>query len=90
MTDFEVYLSQEGGNRLIGHARSNRARGKETVHFEYSDAWLQDAERFALEPFRLPCLVKTLHASRCLAAEEPQFKKILTMPFMGVIHLIDG
>lgn len=50
MTDFEVYLSQEGGNRLIGHARSNRARGKETVHFEYSDAWLQDAERFALEP----------------------------------------
>jgi serine/threonine-protein kinase HipA len=50
MTDFEVYLSLDGGNRLIGHARSNRARGKETVHFEYSDAWLKDAERFALEP----------------------------------------
>lgn len=50
MTDFEVYLSLDGGNRLVGHARSNRARGKETVHFEYSDAWLKDAERFALEP----------------------------------------
>ncbi len=50
MTGFEVYLSLDGGNRLVGHARSNRARGKETVHFEYSDAWLKDAERFALEP----------------------------------------
>lgn len=50
MTDFEVHHSLDGGNRLVGHARINRARGKETVHFEYSDAWLKDAERFALEP----------------------------------------
>lgn len=50
MTDFEVHLSMRGGTRLVGHARSNRARGKETVHFEYADGWLQDADRFALEP----------------------------------------
>jgi serine/threonine-protein kinase HipA len=50
MTDFEIHLSLEGGTRLIGRARCNRARGKETVHFEYADDWLLDAERFALEP----------------------------------------
>lgn len=50
MTDFEIHLSLEGGTRLIGRARSNRVRGRETVYFEYADGWLQDAERFALEP----------------------------------------
>ena len=50
MTDFEVHLSLEGGTRQIGWARSNRVRGKETVVFEYSDEWLQDADRFELEP----------------------------------------
>lgn len=50
MTDFEVHISLDGGTRLVGHARSNRARGKETVHFEYAEAWLRDAERFSLEP----------------------------------------
>jgi len=50
MTDFEVHLSVGEGTRLVGRARSNRARGKETVHFEYADAWLRDAEAFALEP----------------------------------------
>ena len=50
MSDFEVHLSLEAGTRLIGRARSNRARGKETVHFEYADGWLKDADRFALEP----------------------------------------
>ena len=37
MTDFEVYLSLGGVTRKIGHARSNRTRGKETVLFEYAD-----------------------------------------------------
>jgi serine/threonine-protein kinase HipA len=50
MTDFEVHLSRDGGTRLVGHARSNRARGKETVHFEYAEGWLKDADSFALEP----------------------------------------
>jgi len=50
MADFEVHLSDRNGSRLIGLARANRARGKETVLFEYADAWLQDATRFALEP----------------------------------------
>jgi serine/threonine-protein kinase HipA len=50
MTDFEVHLSLKRGARHIGRARSNRVRGKETVIFEYSDAWLSDADRFELEP----------------------------------------
>jgi serine/threonine-protein kinase HipA len=50
MADFEVHLSIDGGTRHIGRARSNRARGKETVVFEYADEWLLDADRFALEP----------------------------------------
>ena len=50
MTDFEVHLSRDGETRLVGHARSNRARGKETVHFEYADGWLKDEDSFALEP----------------------------------------
>lgn len=50
MADFEVHLSLEGENRRIGLARCNRARGKETVLFEYADEWLRDADRFALEP----------------------------------------
>lgn len=50
MTDFEVHLSLEGVTRKIGHARSNRARGKETVLFEYAEEWLRDADCFELEP----------------------------------------
>lgn len=50
MTDFEVHLSLEGETHLVGHARSNRTRGKETVHFEYADDWMKAADRFALEP----------------------------------------
>lgn len=50
MNDFEVHLSLDGKTRLVGHARSNRARGKETVHFEYADEWLTDADSFAIEP----------------------------------------
>lgn len=50
MADFEVHLSIDGGTRQIGRARSNRARGKETVWFEYADEWLRDVDRFELEP----------------------------------------
>jgi serine/threonine-protein kinase HipA len=50
MPDFEVHLSDADGTRLIGLAHGNRARGRETVLFEYTDAWLRDPARFALEP----------------------------------------
>ncbi len=49
MTDFEVHISLDGVTHLVGRARSNRARGKEIVSFEYDDAWLRDANRFPLE-----------------------------------------
>ncbi|MCX6939031.1 MAG: HipA domain-containing protein [Verrucomicrobia bacterium] len=50
MPDFEVHLSDADGTRHIGSAHGNRARGKETVLYEYTEAWLRDPARFALEP----------------------------------------
>jgi serine/threonine-protein kinase HipA len=50
MADFEVHLSVGDGTHPVGRARANRARGKETVLFEYADEWLRDTGRFALEP----------------------------------------
>ena len=50
MADFEVHLSLAGRTQQIGLARSNVARGKETIVFEYSEAWLRRDERFELEP----------------------------------------
>ena len=49
-TDFEVHVSLDGVTQRVGRARSNRARGKEVVSFEYDDNWLRDANRFPLEP----------------------------------------
>jgi len=48
--DFEVHIDLDGRTRPVGIARSNRVRGKETVVFEYLDAWLRDPNRFSLEP----------------------------------------
>ncbi len=50
MSDFEVDIELNGRTRRVGTARSNKARGVETVTFEYADSWLADAERFSLEP----------------------------------------
>jgi len=50
MADFEVHIDLNGRTRQVGLARSNRVRGKETVLFEYADAWLDDPERFSLQP----------------------------------------
>lgn len=50
MSDFEVHISFQGKTEWVGVARSNRSRGKETVLFEYTDAWLRSPERFSLEP----------------------------------------
>jgi serine/threonine-protein kinase HipA len=50
MGDFEVHISLQGRDELVGYARSNRVRGKETVLFEYADEWLGNPNRFSLEP----------------------------------------
>jgi len=50
MADFEVHLDLHGRTRPIGLARSNRVRGAETIMFEYDRAWLEDTDRFSLEP----------------------------------------
>lgn len=49
MADFEVHIDLNGRTRQVGLARSNRVRGKETVLFEYADAWLDDPVRFSLQ-----------------------------------------
>jgi serine/threonine-protein kinase HipA len=50
MSDFEVHLSRDGRDLLVGRARSNVARGRETVLFEYADEWLEAEDRFPLAP----------------------------------------
>ncbi|KQX52481.1 MULTISPECIES: type II toxin-antitoxin system HipA family toxin [unclassified Ensifer] len=50
MADFEVHIDLHGRTRPIGLARSNRVRGAETIMFEYDRAWLEDPDRFSLEP----------------------------------------
>ena len=50
MADFEVHIDLDGRTRPIGRARSNRVRGAETILFEYDGAWLEDPDRFSLEP----------------------------------------
>lgn len=50
MADFEVHIDLHGRTRPIGLARSNRVRGAETIIFEYDRAWLEDPDRFSLEP----------------------------------------
>ena len=50
MADFEVHIDLLGHTRQVGVARTNRARGAETVLFEYAGTWLTSAERFSLEP----------------------------------------
>jgi len=50
VTDFEIHIDLDGRTRQIGLARSNRARGTEIVVFGYDDAWLEDPDRFSLEP----------------------------------------
>ena len=45
MSDFEVHIALNGRTRQVGLARSNRVRGKETILFEYDDAWLSEAPK---------------------------------------------
>lgn len=50
MTDIEVHIDLHSTTRPIGIAHANQARGNETVVFEYLDTWLNDPERFSIEP----------------------------------------
>ncbi len=50
MADFEVHIELDGRTRRVGLARSNRVRGNETVVFEYAPEWLEDPDRFSIEP----------------------------------------
>lgn len=50
MSDFEVHIEWGGKTLRVGLARRNRVRGGETLLFEYAPEWLDNPERFALEP----------------------------------------
>jgi serine/threonine-protein kinase HipA len=48
--DIEVHIDLDGRARQVGTLRRNRARGAETVIFEYASEWLADPDCFAIEP----------------------------------------
>ncbi|MEK6790026.1 MAG: HipA domain-containing protein [Pseudomonadota bacterium] len=50
MADFEVHIDLAGNTRPVGHARSNKVRGSETIVFEYASEWLANPDRFSMEP----------------------------------------
>ncbi len=50
MADFEIHIDLDGRTRPVGLARSSRVRGTETIIFGYDDAWLEDPDKFSLEP----------------------------------------
>lgn len=45
-----VYVDLEGEPRLVGRLWTSAAKSREVASFQYDDAWLEDAERFALDP----------------------------------------
>jgi serine/threonine-protein kinase HipA len=50
MTDVEVHIDLEGQVRPLGILHRQVSRRGETVTFEYDAAWLEDANRFSIEP----------------------------------------
>jgi|GEM_PF-2536899 len=50
MTDVEVHIDLEGQVRPLGILYQQVSRRGETVTFEYDAAWLEDANRFSIEP----------------------------------------
>lgn len=50
MTEIEVHIDLDGETRQIWLLRRHPARRVQTVTFTYSDAWLRDNRRFAIEP----------------------------------------
>ncbi len=45
-----VHVELGGGTEPVGRLYTHVRRGRETVTFEYETAWLNHAERFALDP----------------------------------------
>ncbi len=45
-----VYVALGAEDRLVGRLWSRVRRGRESASFQYDDRWLNDPERFALEP----------------------------------------
>jgi serine/threonine-protein kinase HipA len=45
-----VYISLEGKDILVGKLWFHNRKGRESASFEYDKDWLNDPERFALEP----------------------------------------
>ena len=45
-----VYVSLGDDDRLVGRLWTRVRRGRESATFQYDDGWLEDPERFALEP----------------------------------------
>ncbi len=50
MADVEVHIDLEGQVRLLGILYRQASRRGETVTFEYDATWLEDANRFSIEP----------------------------------------
>lgn len=50
MTDVEVHIDLEGQVRPLGILHRQVSRRGETVTFEYDAAWLENANRFSIEP----------------------------------------
>ena len=50
MADIEIHIDLGGRLRRVGLARLNKARGTETITFEYADGWLADPDCFSVEP----------------------------------------
>jgi serine/threonine-protein kinase HipA len=50
MTDVEVHIDLERTTQRVGLIRLYRARRAETITFEYDDAWLNNRNRFSIEP----------------------------------------
>lgn len=50
MNDVEVHIDLKGRVRSLGLLRRQLSRRGETITFEYDPSWLEDAERFSIEP----------------------------------------
>lgn len=50
MTDIEAHIDLIGETRRVGLLRRHAARRSETITFEYDQAWLEDLDRFSIEP----------------------------------------
>lgn len=50
MTDVDVFIDWEKGQKKVGLLRRQSARSRETVLFEYDAEWIADRESFAIDP----------------------------------------